>query len=76
MEDDRRSCNGIEGRTGPGDLRGELGLDAGRGGSSSGKACSCQGCKPVRRVKSARLSSKESSGGVVGLSIPPGAAKK
>lgn len=50
---------------------GEVGADMGRGGSfSSGKASNCHGCRPVRRVSSARLSSIDRCGGVRGRSIP------
>jgi hypothetical protein len=67
------TCGG--GRLVSGDRRGELGLDKGRGGSSSGNASNCQGCRPVSRVNNARLSSKDSSGGVLGRSILPGVVR-
>ena len=76
VEDSRLTIGCKAGRACSGDRKGELGLERGRGGSSSGKASNCQGCKPVRRVNSARLSSNDSSGGVLGRSMPPGAAKK
>jgi hypothetical protein len=70
-EDNRRSPNDDVGRACSGDRDGELGPEIGSGGSSSGKASSCHGCKPVRRVNSSRESSMERCGGVLGRSMPP-----
>ena len=74
-EDSLRSLNDEVGLACSGDLVGELGPETGSGGSSSGNASSCHGCRPVRRVSSARLSSMDKCGGVLGRSIPPDGAR-
>ena len=70
-EDSLLSLNELVGRACSGDLVGELGPEMGSGGSSFGKASSCHGCRPVRRVNNSRESSMERCGGVLGRSIPP-----
>jgi hypothetical protein len=69
LDERRRSLNELVGRACSGLLVGLVGPLTGSGGSSSGNASSCHGCRPVRRVNSSLLSSMDRCGGVLGRSM-------